>query len=281
VMPEVDVPGHAAAAIAAYPELGNSDVPGWYAPKKPPMEWGVHDWTLAPKNDTLAFLQKVFDTVGDLFPAPWVHIGGDEAKTQEWQRSHQARSFMEQGASRVSGNVQSYFNEQVAELVRTNKRSFVSWDETQHIGGLPSDAIVMAWRSSNECKFAVSHGRRLINADQGVYYFDHYQGPEHLEPKAFGGGHITLEQVYNADPMPRGLTKEEQELVLGGQGQLWSEWLPSWKQVEYMAFPRSLALAERLWTPPREIQGFPEFKQRLKPRLEDLDHKGVNYRHLD
>lgn len=278
VLPEVDVPGHVAAAVASYPQLGNADIPNWEGPKAPERKWGVHEHTLAPSKETEKFLKSVYGTVADLFPASWVHIGGDETQTAEWQRSAQARSSARKlGTDAV--HLQKYFNTEVSEILRGKGRTVVGWDETQHIGGLPSDAIVMAWRSSNEARLAASAGKKVIVADQEAYYFDHYQGPQSTEPKAIGG-FTPLREVYDYEPVPADYSAEQRAQVLGGQGELWSEYFPDFREVEYMAYPRSLALAERLWTPKDGIMGFDEFSSRLHYRIKDLDELGVHYKPL-
>lgn len=279
VIPEVDVPGHAAAAIAAYPQLGNTDVPGWKPPKHPFKTWGVHEFTLSPTEGTLGFLGKVFGSVAKLFPGPWVHIGGDEARSEEWASSRLAQAKAISLHERAPG-LQKFFNSEVAGLLHQHGKEPIVWDETQHIGGLTPDSVIMAWRSADEAVIAARTGRPVVVADSAVYYFDHYQGSQATEPHAICC-FTSLEQVYEYDPMPMGLTPAQQAKVLGGQGQLWSEYFPTWNHTEYMAFPRSLALAERLWTPTDQVEGFGDFKRRLSKRLPDLDARGVHYRPLD
>lgn len=278
VVPEFDVPGHARAAISAYPELGNTDIPDWSPPTGPATTFGVHPYTISPKTKSFAFLKTVFHTVAKTFPSKYVHMGGDEAPKEQWAESKTATSLME---TDHESQVQEIFNDNVGKMLKEEGKTVVGWDETQNIGGLPKDAVVMAWRSSDELRKAVASGRYAVQADQASYYFDHYQAQpwEADEPKAIGG-YLPLHQVYDNDPMPTGLSEDEQSRVLGGQAQLWSEYFPTWEQVEYMAHPRSLALAERLWTPNTEIHGFKEFKGRLQVRLKDLDKMNVNYRKL-
>jgi hexosaminidase len=277
VMPEVDIPGHATAAIAAYPELGNVDVPGWEPPSRPERTYGVKEFTMSPSNATLSFLEAVLTQVVDLFPGSLVHIGGDEVPTAQWGKSKLALAVQQrEGLS----NVQMFFNKWVSAILQGKNRTAVAWDEARKVGGLPGEAIIMAWRSAGELRKSVHERRRAINADSSCLYFDHYQGPKEAEPQAFSASQSTLRQVYAYDPMPGGLTEEEQREVLGGQGQLWSEYFPTWEHTEYMAHPRSLALAERLWTPLAQIEGFDDFKGRLWKRLADLDRLGVNYRRL-
>lgn len=274
VLPEVDVPGHAQAAIAAYPDVGNTDIPGWRAPERPAKTWGVHPFTVGVSDGAWEMLEAVFAQVSALFPSGFVHIGGDEAPTDQWARSASASTLIE------GAGVQSVFNTRLSNILRGKGKTPIFWDEAQHQDGLPPDAVIMAWRSDEEAVRAVSAGRRVVNADSNHYYFDHYQGRSSDEPKAICC-FLPLQQVYDYDPMPGGVPEGKEALVLGAQGELWSEYFPTWEHVEYMAFPRSLALAERLWTPSDAIEGFGEFRTRLEARLPDLDARGVNYRKLD
>lgn len=277
VIPEVDVPGHTAAAIAAYPELGNSDAA---PPQGPTHSWGVHAWTLAPTAKSTSFLQSVFGTVARLFPSKYVHVGGDEAPQDQWRSaSKRAKRGWDPEALR-DRNVQSFFNRKVGSILLELGKSMAGWDEVQAMPGLRNDTTIFAWRSEDELRKAVRDGRPVINADNGHLYLDHYQGPERREPKAIGG-FTSLAQVYAYDPVPEFVPEKDRHLVLGGQGQLWSEYFPDWERVEYMAFPRALALAERLWTSKKEIKGFHDFQKRLHPRLTDLKRWGVTFRNMD
>lgn len=277
VLPEVDVPGHAQALIAAYPEFGNTDIFNWEAPSGPARVWGVMDYTLNPSEETFSFLEDIVDQVTELFPFPLVHIGGDEVETGQWDHSRSATTLREQTGGK---DVQGVFNQRVADILRGRNRTMIGWDEVQHMDGLPRDAVVMAWRGIGELETAVRSGHYAVNADSEGLYFDHYQGSEYSEPKSIGG-FLPLETVYNYEPVPASLNEAEAKLVLGAQAQLWSEYFPDWHQVEYMAHPRSLALAEKLWSPTASIVSFEEFKVRLEVRLKDLEERGVNFRPLD
>jgi hexosaminidase len=238
--------------------------------------WGTFKYTMTPSEDTMRVLQKVFDQVADLFPDGMVHIGGDEVSKEEWQNSRRARALLQ---TEHLHNVQAYFNTRCAELLRGKNISVFAWDEAPAVGGFPEDGIVVAWRSANEVVKAARQGRRVINADQDALYFDHYQGPAASEPKAFGG-FSPMEKVYAYDPVPAALTEEQQHHIIGGQAQLWSEYIPNWEHAEYMAFPRAYALAERLWSPKGQANSFSEFKKRLASRLQELDGMGVAYRKI-
>lgn len=278
ILPEVDVPGHTQAAIAAYPHLGNTDIPGWQwkRPMHPAKNFVMHKFTMNPSNSSFLALDAIFSQVSKLFPLPIVHIGGDEVNTEQWDNSRIALSIKE--ATKVK-HVQSIFIRRLIDMLRKKGKSITAWDEAQHLDRLPPDVIIMAWRSANEALDAVNSGNRVVIAHAEYLYFDYYQGPSKTEPKAIGG-FLPLQKVYDYDPMPRNLSKAKQALVLGAQGQLWSEYFWTWRHVEYMAFPRALALAERVWTPNDMVSSFNEFRTRLKARLPDLDAMGVNYRKI-
>mmetsp|Transcript_133905 Transcript_133905/g.231594 ORF Transcript_133905/g.231594 Transcript_133905/m.231594 type:complete len:639 (-) Transcript_133905:62-1978(-) len=277
VIPEVDVPGHAAAAIAAYPELGNADAA---PPAGPTHSWGVHAWTLAPTAKATSFLQSVFGTVARLFPSKYIHVGGDEAPQDQWRSASRRTKQGWEPEAVHERNVQSFFNRKVGTILAELGKSMAGWDEVQAMPGLRNDTTIFAWRSENELRKAVKDGRPVVNADSGHLYLDHYQGPESREPKAIGG-FTSLAQVYAYEPVPAFVKEKDRHLILGAQGQLWSEYFPDWERVEYMAFPRAMALAERLWTSKNEIRGFQDFQKRLHPRLTDLQHWNVSFRSMD
>merc|ERR1719433_600488 len=181
VVPEVDVPGHVEAALAAYPELGNSDIPDWKAPEGPMTQWGISDYTLAPSNATWAFLEKVYDTLTELFPSKLVHTGGDEVRTGQWGRSAAAHAYVSllEGAGGDAGQeVAKLFSSKMNEMLKARDRRVIAWNEAQHTGSFPDDGIVVAWTSVSEAVTAVQAGRQAINADIGVFYFDHAQARE-------------------------------------------------------------------------------------------------------
>lgn len=272
VIPEVDVPGHAAAAISAINNIGNDDMPDWSPPSQPPQNYGMLHYTLGRSEETKEFLKTVFATVSELFPSAWVHVGGDEAPNDQWNQSPKAKA--EKGSF---VHVQSLFNQDLTEILKNAGKTMVGWDEVlgMDAGSWPEGAVVMAWRSADELKKGVGRGFKCVNADQKAWYLDHKQS-EGDEPCG-QGGRAFLPDVYAYDPIPQGLPAEQEHLVLGGQAQLWSEYFPTWSNVEYMAYPRSLALAERLWSPSTTTD-FDNFKSRLADRLEDFEKAGVIYR---
>merc|ERR1719512_290345 len=187
-------------------------------------------------------------------------------------------SLLESTGRSPEEKVAKLFSRKVVDMLRARDRQVAAWDEAQHTGSFPDDGIVVAWNSVNEAVEAVNAGRPAVNANIGVLYFDHAQASTG-EPQNQGGC-SSWQDVYEYDPMPRDIPAEKQNLLLGAQGQLWSEYFPNWTHVEYMAHPRSLALAERTWTPAAAIKGEEEFEGRLRQRLVDLEQRGVNYRAL-
>mmetsp|Transcript_101208 Transcript_101208/g.263915 ORF Transcript_101208/g.263915 Transcript_101208/m.263915 type:complete len:559 (-) Transcript_101208:131-1807(-) len=274
VVPEIDVPGHAAAAISAYPELGNV---GSQPPPAPLNEWGQFKWTLSPTQETVKFLEAVVDTVARLFPSAYYHVGGDEAPTSQWSATTpEGRSRWLPGTR--PWQVQSFFNERLADILSSRGKRFMGWDETQKFMGLPRNATVIAWRGDNEMKKAIANGIQVIQANLGFLYFDFIQGPKGEEPK----GQLPVVPLETTFQRCRSFAQdmEHQPLVLGAQGQLWTEYITTREHLEYMAFPRALALAECVWTPPQGAGGFADFLARLRPQLRHLEEIGVNFHRL-
>ncbi|MEV6964841.1 beta-N-acetylhexosaminidase [Hamadaea sp. NPDC051192] len=273
VVPEIDLPGHVQAALAAYPELGNTGRPLGVRTR-----WGISDDVLAPTEQALAFARTVVDVVAEVFPGPWLHLGGDECPRTQWHSSPKARSRAEQlGLSSVE-DLQSWFMRTVhAHAVSLGKR-VVGWDEVVDDGGMPADTLVMAWRSMNHGLAAMRAGHDVVMCPKQRTYFDYYQAEETDEPLAIGG--LTrIEDVAAWDPDPTG-PDDLTGRVLGVQGQLWTEYLPTPEAVEYMAFPRLSALAEVGWTPAarRDQAGL---VRRLGAHLRRLEALDVNYRPLE
>jgi len=289
VVPEIDFPGHATAAIVAYPELGNDDVPGWrhIAPKNVPVErfigdkvWGVYQHTLQPSERSLKFLEDLLDVVLDVFPSEHIHIGGDEAPHQQWDNSKRAQDALVQLHRKRLTHHQSYFTAHLSALLLSRGRIPLAWDEVLSVGGAPQELAVTAWRSPNELRKSLSKGHQTIFAVSEFVYFDRYQSEEKKEPKAICC-HLPLEKVYGVDIFAH-VAENKEHLIKGGQAQLWSEYLENFKKMEYMAHPRSLALAEVLWSPRGfnvRAGAYDNFLVRLKVRLEDFARRGINFRH--
>ncbi len=278
IVPEIDMPGHMSAAIAAYPELGNSDIPNYHPTVA--THWGVFQYTLAPKEKTFQWIDDVLTELCELFPSPYIHIGGDEAPKTQWKKSKFAQSVMKREGLKNEHELQSYFIQRVEKILQTKGRKLIGWDEIRE-GGLSPNATVMLWRGWNHAIASVNEGHDVVMAPGSHTYFDYYQynpsailsqGPEY---EAIGGLR-TLESVYSFNPVPKefqGTPKAKH--ILGCQAQLWTEYMKTWDKVEYQAFPRIAALAEVAWTA-NERKNLTSFKKRLKPMMARYKAAGIN-----
>jgi len=278
IVPEIDMPGHMAAAITAYPELGNSDIPG-YAPKVR-NRWGVHYDTLAPTEETFKFIDDVLTEICALFPSPYIHIGGDEAPKDQWEQSPRVRELMKKENMKDGHEVQSYFVKRVEKMLEKKGRKLIGWDEIRE-GGLSPKATVMSWRGEAGGIASAKEGHDVVMAANSHLYFDHYQLPKNpelekgLEFEAWGGFQ-PIYNVYSFDPVPKALNSKEAKHILGVQGQLWSEYLKTFDKVEYTAFPRVAALAEIAWTPV-ERKNYDDFRSRLAGVMKHYDAAGLRH----
>jgi hexosaminidase len=273
IVPEIEMPGHTRAAIAAYPELGNTGdtLAVW-------TSWGVSANIVNPGEPTIRFFQNVLTEVMDLFPGRWIHVGGDEADKRQWKASPLAQARIHELGLKDEEALQGYFTRRMDEFLTAHGRRLVGWDEILE-GGLAPNAVVMSWRGEDGGITAARAGHDVVMAPGSHTYFDHYQSADTAaEPLAIGG-FLPLDTVYAYEPIPAALTPEEARHVLGAQGQLWSEYIPDAKRAEYMAFPRACALAEVLWTP-RDQKDYADFLRRLAPHLERLTVLDVNYHPL-
>jgi len=278
VVPEIEMPGHASAAIAAYPQFGNDDMPG-YAPKVQ-TRWGVHPYTFSPKEETFRFIDDILAELTPIFPSPFFHIGGDEAPKDQWKQSPFAQSVIKREGLKNEYELQSYFIRRVEKLLNARGKKLVGWDEIQE-GGLSKTATMMVWRDWKWAKHAVENGNDIVMAPTSHTYFDYSPG-KRAEGPQYGviGGNLPIDKVYSFEPVPGNFTPEESRRVLGAQGQLWSEYLYGWNKVEYMAFPRACALAEVVWSP-KEGKDWGDFQRRLGTHLGRLDALKVNYHRPD
>ncbi len=271
VVPEIEMPGHAVAAIAAYPELG-VDAAGTQVA----TYWGVFDNIFNPTDATVRFLQDVLTEVIELFPSRYIHVGGDEAAKARWKASPAVQARIKELGLKDEEELQSWFIRKMDAFLTSKGRRLVGWDEILQ-GGLAPGATVMSWRGVEGGKAAARDGHDVVMAPTTHTYFDYYQAkPEDQEPLAIGG-YLPLDTVYSFDPVPPDLEPKYVSHVLGGQGQVWTEYLPGPKAVEYMAFPRTCALAEAVWTPPA-AKDFADFVARLDVHAQRLAILDVNYR---
>lgn len=276
VVPEIEVPGHSSAALAAYPEFGNTDAPG-YDPQVQ-SRWAIFPEVLAPKPATLKFLDEVFDEVLAIFPGKFVHVGGDEAPKVQWETSPSAQAFMKEHGLKDGHELQSWFIRRTENYLAARGRRLIGWDEIQE-GGLAPGAAMMAWRDVKWAIEAARHGHDVVLAPTSHTYLDYMEGSHAEEREAFVAP-TTLEQVYSYEPVPDELEPEYHARVLGAQGQLWRERMPSMAAVQHRAFPRLSAIAEVVWSP-KAAKNFKDFRARLNWLTARFDRLNVNYRRPD
>ena len=266
VIPEIEMPGHSTAALAAYPHLACTQ--GSFAVSK---KWGVHDNIYCPREKTFRFLEDVLGEVMDLFPGRYIHIGGDEAPKTQWKTSA-AQAVIQREGLESEQQLQSYFIRRIEKFVNAKGRWIIGWDEIIE-GGLAPNATVMSWRGMAGGIAAAKAGHDVVMAPSSHTYFDYYQSNARGEPLAIGG-HTPIEKVYAFEPVPDSLSKEEASHILGAQGQLWTEYMKTGAAVDYMAYPRALALAEVVWSP-RETKDWFHFVQRLDRHMPRLQKAGI------
>ncbi len=271
IVPEIEMPGHALAALAAYPELGTGDGPFNVA-----LKAGVNPGIFSPaKAETFVFLQDVLTEVFALFPSQYIHIGGDEVPKGPWKKDAACQALIKRENLKDEEGLQSWFNRRIEKFVNSQGKTILGWSEILQ-GGLAQNAAVMDWIGG--ATEAASAGHDVVMSPTSHCYFDYYQSADHsTEPRAMGGGALTLQKAYSLEPIPAKLSPEFHKHVLGAQGNLWTEYIPNLKQLEYMAFPRLSALAEVAWSP-KSARNFADFQRRLKINNQRLDQLGVSYR---
>jgi hexosaminidase len=286
VVPEIDIPGHSQAAIAAHPELGNTDVVDtsalgvW-------DDWGISPHVLAPTDTTLRFYEEVLEEVLELFPpdaAPFtgfsrfVHLGGDECPKDEWRRSPTAQARIRDLGLDGEDGLQAWFVRHFDDWLTARGRRLIGWDEILE-GGLAPGAAVSSWRGYEGGVTAARAGHDVVMCPEREVYLDHRQDPGPEEPVPIGFVR-TLEDVHRFDPVPPELTGEQAAHVLGAQANVWTEVMEDQGRVDYQAFPRLAAFAEALWSPlpPPAERDFAEFESRMAVHYARLDALGVAYR---
>jgi hexosaminidase len=275
VIPEIELPGHASAALAAYPELGK----GCAAPDhkfEVKKTWGIFKEVFCPTDETFKFLEDVLDETIKLFPdSPYIHIGGDEVLKDYWKESAFVQELKKKHNLKDEHEVQSYFVQRIEKFVNSKGKKIIGWDEILE-GGIAPNATIMSWRGMKGGIEAAKAKHDVVMTPTDFVYFDYGQGDPAYEPLNIGG-YVPLEKVYSFEPVPTELTTEEAKYILGGQANIWTEYLETPAAVEYMAFPRMLALSEVLWSQ-KEDRNFEDFKRRLNAVLPRLDRQNVNYR---
>lgn len=240
VVPEIELPGHSRAALAAYPELSCTEkrngVPGL---------WGVFDDIYCSKEETIDFMKDVLSEVVELFPSKYIHIGGDEAPKTRWKECEKCQKVISENDLHDEHELQSYFISQMDEFLTNKGKKLIGWDEILE-GGLSPNAAVMSWRGVKGGIEAARQKHEVVMTPTTYCYFDYYQSGHPSEPIAIGG-FLPLEKVYKFNPIPKELKEEERKYILGGQANLWTEYITSMDHLEYMTYPRALALAQSVW----------------------------------
>jgi hexosaminidase len=269
VVPEVDVPGHSQAAIAAYPELGvgGEQAEVW-------TRWGVNPRVLNTEESTVTFFRDVLDEIMDLFPGPVIGVGGDECPTTEWSEDPRTQELMRERGLCHENELRSWFVRQLGSHVTSRGRRLLGWDDLLE-DEVPAGTIVASWRGMTGAVTAARRGLYVIACPDDQVYLDYRQSDRPDEPIPVAVP-VTVETAYGFDPVPPELTEAEREHVLGGQANIWTEHMDSPRTVDYFAFPRLCAVAEVLWTTGE--RQYEEFRGRLDHHLARLDAVGVEYR---
>ncbi|WP_333762221.1 beta-N-acetylhexosaminidase [Streptomyces sp. IBSBF 2390] len=277
VVPEIDVPGHSQAAIAAYPELGNTDVVDTSA-LTVWDDWGISSNVLAPTDTTLRFYEGVFEEILEMFPSEFVHVGGDECRKEQWSGSPAAKSRMAELGLADEEELQSWFIGHFDAWLSARGRRLIGWDEILE-GGLAKNAAVSSWRGYGGGVAAARAGHDVVMCPEQYVYLDYRQAPGDDEPVPIAYVR-TLEDVYRFEPVPAGLTEEEAGHVLGAQANVWTEVMEDSARVDYQTFPRLAAFAEVAWRslPAPAERDFADFERRMTSHYRRLDALGVTYR---
>jgi hexosaminidase len=271
IIPEIEMPAHVNAALAAYPQYSCTGGPFTVPPGG---VWPITNIYCAGKDSTFLFIEDVLTEVIDLFPSKYIHIGGDEATKTEWAKCRNCKKRIKEEGLKDVGELQSYFIKRIEQFINSKERILLGWDEILE-GGLPPKATVMSWRGTQGGIDAAKQGHDVVMTPGKPCYFDHYQGPLDQEPLAIGG-YNPLSAVYEFNPVPAELDAEAAKHVLGGQANLWTEYVPNIKHAEYMTFPRIAAMAEALWSP-KEVRSWESFARRIQALMKRYDQTGLNY----
>jgi len=270
IIPEIEMPGHSGAAIASYPYLACTE-----GPFEVKTIWGIHkDVYCAGKESTFEFLEDVLSEVIELFPSEYIHIGGDECPKDRWKECPDCQARIKNEGLKDEQELQSYFIKRIENFLNSKGKKLIGWDEILE-GGLAPSATVMSWRGIKGGIEAANQGHDVIMSPTSHCYFDYYQGKKENEPLAIGG-YLPLKKVYSFEPMPKELKKDKRKHILGGQANLWTEYVKTPRKAEYMLFPRMAAMSEVLWTK-MDKRNWDGFKIRLAKLLKRYDLLNINY----
>lgn len=261
VIPEIDIPGHSRATITAYPEFSTDPKAAWGVA----YTWGMYNRqnnVLAPNPKTFLFLRTIFHEIADLFPSPYIHLGGDECSKLWWKKSDSTQDFMRRNGLKNEIALQTYFIEQVSKYLQEKNKKVLGWHEIIE-GKLDTSTIVMNWSNDEKAVEAATKGFSVIMTPGKPYYFDHYQSKDPKDSLSIHG-YNSLESVYRYDPLPNSIVKKGlSDKILGGQANVWTEYMEYPTKVDYMIFPRMTAVSESLWTPAGQ-KDYADFLRRLK-----------------
>ena len=274
VIPEIEMPGHSQAAVASYPMLGCSGEQVGVAPL-----WGVFKEIYCSKNETFDFLEDIIDEVVELFPSKYIHIGGDEAPKTNWKACGNCQDVIEREGLKDEYELQSYFITRMEKYINSKGKQIIGWDEILE-GGLAPNATVMSWRGISGGIEAAKMNHEVIMTPNAVCYLDHYQAKDTKNEPLAIGGYTPIEEIYNYEPIPSELDKSLHKYIIGAQGNVWTEYMKTSDHVEYMVFPRILALSEVVWADNRPP--FEDFEKKVNDTYPILDRMNINYsRHLE
>lgn len=274
VVPEIDIPGHCMAVLAAFPHF--STTPD--EPKKCALTWGIFNKfnnVLAPTPEVFEFLTNVFTEICDLFPGEYIHTGGDECAKKWWQESKSTQKFMRKHNLEDEKALQSYFIHHVRDIVTSKGKTLIGWEEVLQ-GGIQPDCVVMNWRRPSTGREAIRSGHRTIFSCSEWSYFNIKESRLQPEIGALGRAPLSMEKVYGYQIVPDSLTAEQKKLVMGAQGCIWTEYIPATWKAEVFLLPRLSALAENVWTP-EEKKSWESFARKVERQAERYDLWGARY----
>lgn len=281
IVPEIDLPGHMQAALAAYPDMGCTG-----GPYEVWQKWGVSDNVLCAGNDkTLTFIDNVLKEITQLFPSKYIHVGGDECPKTQWQKCPKCQARIKalnleaKDGHSAEERLQSYIITHASNYLKSLGRNTIGWDEILE-GGLAEGATVMSWRGESGGIAAAKQHHDVVMTPNSYLYFDYYQSLDKANEPIAIGGYLPLETVYSYEPMPKELTADEARHIIGVQANIWTEYMPTFKQMQYMALPRLAALSEVQWSQPA-LKDYNSFTNRLTEFTHLYDRLGYNYaKHL-
>ena len=268
------MPGHAQAALAAYPEFACTEGPFEVA-----QTWGVFEDIFCPYEETFVFLETVLAEVIELFPGPYVHVGGDEAPKTRWEESDYVRDLMQREGINDVERVQGYFMRRIERFLNDNGKRMIGWDEILE-GGIAPNATVMSWRGTIGGIEASRRGHDVVMTPYSHLYFDYYQSEDRENEPFAIGGFLPLDTVYAYEPVPPQLRAADAANIIGAQANVWTEYMKTGEHVEYMLFPRMFALAEVTWSS-AELKDYEDFLRRIGWHIDRIDALDINYRPLD